>query len=112
LYFSANQACHFYYFVPDFVESKGLDATAKRIVESDSFNQFTVKRIKELKPYFKPFYIDAIYESPMLPYCIFDKVLFSEAVDCMYNEEYFDSEYFTILIRENYIKLMKEYIRG
>jgi hypothetical protein len=31
------------------------------------------------------------------------------SIECMYNEDYFDLEYFTVLIRENYVKFMKQF---
>ena len=110
LYFSTNLSSNRFLFEKDFVEFNGIENCKKRINSAVIFNQYTLNRIIELKDSYNDYFLNVVYNSCILPYCLFDKMDMADAIYDLYNNEYFDAEFYTNLIRTNYEEYIKQFL--
>lgn len=107
MYFSTNLASHPHLFDIDLVKYNGIEKQKEYIKSfNDIFHESDLKRVVELKEYYSEQILDMIYDMPILPYEIFNKIDLADSIYDLLSEEYFDTEHYInyICIKyENYI---------
>lgn len=109
LYFSANLASETYLFDIKFVKFNGIENCKRRINSMVIFNQYTLNRIAELKPFFSEQMLDVVYTPEILPYCLFGKYEMLDVVQDLH-DGILDVENYTNYIRINYQNYIKQFI--
>lgn len=111
LYFSTNLASHSYLFNLESVRRDGIESKKRWIKEvNDTFNKCSLQKIVELKEYYNEQILDIIYGLHILPYCIFDKIDMSNAMNDLLNGESFDVEHYTDYICSRYERYIKKFL--